>query len=54
MVKYAISSAILDRVLPHCTVMNIKGEGYHLKERKKIYEVKITLCQYFFANIFEL
>ena len=29
-----IASAILDRVLHHCTVINIKGESYRLKERK--------------------
>ena len=30
-----IASAILDRVLHHCTVINIKGESYRLKERSK-------------------
>jgi DNA replication protein DnaC len=30
-----IASAILDRVLHHCTVINIKGESYRLKERKE-------------------
>lgn len=30
-----ITSAILDRVLHHCTVINIKGESYRLKERKE-------------------
>jgi DNA replication protein DnaC len=30
-----IASAILDRVLHHCTVVNIKGESYRLKERKE-------------------
>ena len=29
-----IASAILDRVLHHATVINIKGESYRLKERK--------------------
>jgi DNA replication protein DnaC len=31
----ALASAILDRVLHHCTVINIKGESYRLKERKE-------------------
>ena len=30
-----IAAAILDRVLHHCTVENIKGESYRLKERKE-------------------
>lgn len=32
-----IASAILDRVLHHSTVINIKGESYRLKERKKMF-----------------
>ena len=31
-----MASAILDRILHHCTVLNIKGESYRLKERKKM------------------
>jgi len=30
-----IASAILDRILHHCNVVNIKGESYRLKERKE-------------------
>lgn len=30
-----IAAAILDRILHHCTVVNIKGESYRLKERKE-------------------
>jgi DNA replication protein len=30
-----IASAILDRILHHSTTVNIKGESYRLKERKK-------------------
>ena len=30
-----IASAILDRILHHCTVINIKGDSYRLKERKE-------------------
>ena len=30
-----IASAILDRILHHCIVINIKGESYRLKERKE-------------------
>jgi DNA replication protein DnaC len=35
-----IASAILDRVLHHCTVINIKGESYRLKERKEYMKQK--------------
>jgi len=30
-----IAAAMLDRILHHCTTVNIKGESYRLKERKK-------------------
>jgi DNA replication protein DnaC len=33
-----IATAVLDRLLHHCTVINIKGESYRLKERKKVFE----------------
>lgn len=32
-----IASAILDRLLHHSTVINIKGESYRLKDRKKTF-----------------
>lgn len=32
---HVIATAILDRILHHCTTINIKGESYRLKERKK-------------------
>lgn len=35
-----IASAILDRVMHHCTVVNIKGESYRLKERKEFMKSK--------------
>ena len=35
-----IASAILDRILHHCTVINIKGESYRLKERKELMKQK--------------
>mgnify|MGYP002509843408 CR=1 FL=1 len=35
-----IASAILDRVLHHCTVINIKGESYRLKGRKEFMRQK--------------
>ncbi len=35
-----IASAILDRVLHHCTVINIKGDSYRLKERKEFMKQK--------------
>lgn len=30
-----IASAILDRILHHCTTVNIKGDSYRLKERRR-------------------
>jgi DNA replication protein DnaC len=30
-----MASAVLDRILHHCTVINIKGESYRLKDRRK-------------------
>ena len=35
-----IASAILDRILHHCNVINIKGESYRLKERKEFLNQK--------------
>ncbi|MCL2110762.1 MAG: IS21-like element helper ATPase IstB [Clostridiales bacterium] len=35
-----IAAAILDRVLHHSTVINIKGESYRLKERKEFMKQK--------------
>ena len=32
---HVIAAAILDRILHHCTTINIKGESYRLKERMK-------------------
>jgi len=31
-----IAAAILDRILHHCTTVNIKGESYRLKERQSV------------------
>ena len=30
-----MASAVLDRILHHCRVINVRGESYRLKERKK-------------------
>jgi DNA replication protein DnaC len=30
-----MASAVLDRILHHCTVVNIRGESYRMKDRKK-------------------
>ena len=30
-----MASAVLDRILHHCTVVNIRGESYRLKDRRK-------------------
>ena len=38
--EVTIASAILDRVLHHCTVINIKGDSYRLKERKEYMKQK--------------
>ena len=32
---HVIAAAILDRILHHCTTVNIKGDSYRLKDRKK-------------------
>jgi len=32
---HVIAAAVLDRILHHCTTINIKGDSYRLKERKK-------------------
>lgn len=38
-----IASAILDRILHHCTVIHIKGESYRLKERKEYMKQKVQM-----------
>jgi len=30
-----MAAAVLDRILHHCVVVNIRGESYRLKDRKK-------------------
>jgi len=45
-----IASAILDRVLHHCTVIHIKGESYRLKERKEYMKQKIQTANTLFDN----
>ena len=30
-----IAAAVLDRILHHCTTLNIKGDSYRLKERRR-------------------
>lgn len=30
-----LATAILDRLLHHCTTVNIKGESFRLKEKRK-------------------
>jgi DNA replication protein DnaC len=32
---HVIASAILDRILHHCTTVNIRGDSYRLKERRR-------------------
>ncbi|WP_232745026.1 ATP-binding protein, partial [Salmonella enterica] len=45
-----IASAILDRVLHHATVVNIKGESYRLKERKEFMKQKQQIVNTLFAE----
>ena len=45
-----IASAILDRVLHHCTVINIKGESYRLKERKEFMRQKQQIVNSLFVQ----
>jgi len=45
-----IASAILDRVLHHCTVINIKGESYRLKERKEFMKQKQQIVNTLFDH----
>lgn len=45
-----IASAILDRVLHHCTVVNIKGESYRLKERKEYMKQKQQIVNTLFEK----
>ena len=45
-----IASAILDRVLHHCTVINIKGESYRLKERKEYMKQKQKIVNTLFQQ----
>ena len=45
-----IASAILDQVLHHATVINIKGESYRLKERKEFMEQKQQIVNTLFER----
>lgn len=45
-----IASAILDRVLHHCTVVNIKGDSYRLKERKEYMKQKQQIVNTLFEQ----
>jgi len=45
-----IASAILDRLLHHCTVINIKGESYRLKERKEFMRQKEKIVNTLFEE----
>lgn len=42
---HVIAAAVLDRILHHCTTINIKGESYRLKERKKQGIKTGNMCQ---------
>jgi DNA replication protein DnaC len=45
-----IASAILDRILHHCTVINIKGDSYRLKERKEFLKNNISYVNTLIKN----
>lgn len=45
-----IASAILDRVLHHCSVIHIKGESYRLKERKEFMKQKVQVTNTLFEK----
>jgi len=45
-----IASAILDRILHHCTVINIKGDSYRLKERKESMKQKLNIVNTLFEQ----
>lgn len=45
-----IASAILDRVLHHATVINIRGESYRLKERKELMKQKQQIVNTLFEQ----
>jgi len=45
-----IASAILDRILHHCTVINIKGDSYRLKERKEFMKQKQQIVNTLFEQ----
>lgn len=36
---HVIAAAILDRVLHHCTTMNIRGQSYRMKDRKNLHPI---------------
>jgi DNA replication protein DnaC len=38
---HVIAAAILDRVLHHCTTMNIRGQSYRMKDRKNLHSASI-------------
>ena len=38
-----MTSAVLDRILHHCTVVNIRGDSYRLKERKRTGNININI-----------
>ncbi len=42
---HVIAAAVLDRILHHCTIINIKGESYRLKESKKQGIKTGNMCQ---------
>jgi DNA replication protein DnaC len=35
-----MAAAVIDRILHHCTLMNIRGDSYRLKDRKRIDKIE--------------
>ncbi|MCI8422322.1 MAG: ATP-binding protein, partial [Lawsonibacter sp.] len=48
--EVTIASSILDRVLQHCNVINIKGESYSQKERKEFIRQKQQILKTLFEQ----
>ncbi|MHB1492288.1 MAG: ATP-binding protein [Thermoplasmataceae archaeon] len=40
-----MASAVLDRILYHCIVVNIRGDSYRLKERKKLNNINMNVVK---------
>lgn len=50
---HVVATALLDRILHHCTVVNIRGESYRMKERKnhKLWANREEMAETRFPNV---